>query len=159
MSGTPPSSSESATACVDNPTESWYFIGVMSTTGIKRSRQRERIYHVLRRTREHPTAEWIFERVREEMPKISLGTVYRNLHVLAKQGKVLELDFGEGTKRYDAFISPHYHFVCEKCGTVKDLEVPALDDVNDRIQELVPEQIHSHKLDFYGTCATCQSSS
>lgn len=131
----------------------------MSSPGIKRSRQRERIFHVLRRTREHPTAEWIFERVREEMPRISLGTVYRNLHVLAKQGMVRELDFGEGTKRYDAFLSPHYHFVCELCGSVKDLEVDPLEDVNQRIQLLVPEQIHTHKLDFYGTCSKCQSSS
>jgi Fur family peroxide stress response transcriptional regulator len=131
----------------------------MSSTGVKRSRQRERIYHVLRRTREHPTAEWIFERVREEMPKISLGTVYRNLHVLAKQGMVRELDFGEGTKRYDAFLSPHYHFVCEQCGTVKDLEVAPLEDVNERIQKVVADHIHAHKLDFYGTCASCQAAS
>lgn len=128
----------------------------MEIQGNKRSRQRERIYHVLKRTRDHPTAEWIFEHVRQEMPRISLGTVYRNLHVLARQGKVRELDFGEGTKRYDAFLGPHYHFVCEVCGTVRDLEVAPLNDVNDRIQEMVPEQIRSHRLDFYGTCSECQ---
>ena len=128
----------------------------MEIQGNKRSRQRERIYHALKRTRKHPTAEWLFERVRQEMPKISLGTVYRNLHVLAKQGKVRELDFGEGTKRYDAFLGPHYHFVCEVCGTVRDLEVPPMNDVNARIQELVPEQLRSHRLAFYGTCSECQ---
>jgi len=128
----------------------------MELHGNKRSRQREHIYHVLKHTREHPTAEWIFEQVRADMPKISLGTVYRNLHLLAKQGKVRELDFGEGTKRYDAFLGQHYHFVCEVCGTVRDLEVPPLADVNERIQTLVPERIHSHRLDFYGTCSECQ---
>ena len=131
----------------------------MSSTGIKRSRQREHIYQALRETREHPTAEWVFERVREAMPRISLGTVYRNLHVLTKQGKVRELDFGEGTKRYDACMAPHYHFMCEVCGEVKDLEIPALQDINDRIQQLVPERIREHKLDFYGTCTTCQRAS
>ena len=128
----------------------------MEIQGNKRSRQRDRIYHILKRARDHPTAEWIFEHVRQEMPRISLGTVYRNLHVLARQGKVRELDFGEGTKRYDAFLGPHYHFVCEVCGTVRDLEVPPLNDVNNRIQELVPEQIRFHRLDFYGTCSECQ---
>jgi Fe2+ or Zn2+ uptake regulation protein len=130
----------------------------MRITPTKRSKQRDRIYSVLRRTRTHPTAEWVFERVREEMPKISLGTVYRNLHVLKEQGKIQELDFGEGTKRYDAFLDPHYHFVCEVCGNVRDLEVPSLTDVNDRIQQHVPEEIRTHRLDFFGTCGECAKS-
>ena len=128
---------------------------MIQATATKRSRQRDRIYNVLRRTRSHPTAEWVFERVREELPKISLGTVYRNLHVLKEQGKIQELDFGEGLKRYDAFIDPHYHFVCEVCGIVRDLDVPSLTDVNDRIQELVAEEIRTHRLDFFGTCGSC----
>lgn len=130
---------------------------MMHGTVTKRSRQRDRIYNVLRRTRNHPTAEWVFERVREELPKISLGTVYRNLHVLKEQGKIQELDFGEGLKRYDAFVEPHYHFVCEVCGIVRDLDVPSFTDVNERVQKLVPEEIRTHRLDFFGTCDTCAS--
>ncbi len=129
----------------------------MHGNATKRSRQRDRIYNVLRRTRNHPTAEWVFERVREELPRISLGTVYRNLHVLKQQGKIQELDFGEGLKRYDAFIEPHYHFICEVCGIVHDLDVPSLSDVNDRVQQLVVEEIRTHRLDFFGTCTSCAS--
>jgi len=130
---------------------------MMHGTTTKRSKQRDRILNVLRRTRSHPTAEWVFERVREELPKISLGTVYRNLHVLREQGKIQELDFGEGLKRYDAFVEPHYHFVCDACGTVRDLDVPSFDDVNDRVRQLVADEVHTHRLDFFGTCGDCAS--
>lgn len=129
----------------------------MHLQGTKRSKQRERIYHVLRKTRAHPTAEWVHEKVREEMPRISLGTVYRNLHVLTQQGKIRELDFGEGTRRYDAFMGEHYHFVCEQCGNVKDLEIPQQKDLNERVRTFVPGEIRGHKLDFFGTCSDCLS--
>ena len=121
----------------------------------KRNRQRDRIYFVLRNTRSHPTAEWIHEQVRALMPKISLGTVYRNLDILARQGKILELDFGEGTHRYDAFTHEHYHFVCERCGVIKDLDVPPQTDLHDRVSPVVKGTIRTHRLDFFGTCEQC----
>jgi Fur family peroxide stress response transcriptional regulator len=123
--------------------------------GTKRSKQRERIFLTLKRTRQHPTAEWVYEQVREELPRISLGTVYRNLHVLKQQGKIQELDFGEGTRRYDAFTHEHYHFICEECGTVKDLEVPVQADINDRVKNIVAGVVRSHRLDYFGVCSDC----
>jgi len=92
------------------------------------------------------------------MPKISLGTVYRNLHILTQQGKIQELDFGEGTRRYDACIDEHYHFVCERCGTVKDLDIEPLPEINARFGTSVPGQIKSHRLDFFGLCSDCLQS-
>jgi Fur family peroxide stress response transcriptional regulator len=121
----------------------------------KRSKQREKIYQVLKRTRSHPTAEWVYEKVREQIPRVSLGTIYRNLHVLQEQGKILELDFGEGFSRYDAFVEPHYHFVCDSCGAVQDLEVPPQNDLHDRLRHMVKGMIRSHRLDFFGICSTC----
>lgn len=125
---------------------------VMTT---KRSKQRERILQVLRKTRTHPTAEWVYERVREQMPRISLGTVYRNLNILKQQGKIRELDFGESFRRYDAFVDEHYHFVCLQCGQVKDLDVPPQEDLNDRVKHAIPGTIQAHRLDFFGTCQEC----
>lgn len=127
----------------------------MQTLITKRSKQRERIFQTLRRTRSHPTAEWVFERVREQMPKISLGTVYRNLNILKQQGKIRELDFGESFRRYDAFVDEHYHFVCVQCGGVKDLDVPPQEDLNERVKGIVPGVVHTHRLDFFGTCSDC----
>ena len=123
--------------------------------GTKRSKQREKIFYALKATRSHPTAEWVYEQVRGELPKISLGTVYRNLHVLKQQGKILELDFGEGTRRYDAFTHDHYHFICEQCGSVRDLDIPQQADINERANGSVPGKVHSHRLDFFGVCTDC----
>ncbi|MBM4161967.1 MAG: transcriptional repressor [Ignavibacteria bacterium] len=127
----------------------------MQALGTKRSRQREKIFQVLARTTSHPTAEWLYERVREQIPRISLGTVYRNLHILKDQGKIRELDFGEGLRRYDATIEQHYHFVCERCGRVRDLDITPLEDLHPRVQPHVPGTIRAHKLDFYGICTDC----
>lgn len=124
----------------------------------KRSRQRDRIYQFLKRTETHPTAEAIFQAVRDTMPSISLGTVYRNLIILSKQGKIKELDFGEGLKRYDAMVKDHYHFYCESCGKVSDIMASPFNDLNDRIQDRFDGKIHSHKLDFSGVCAECTRS-
>lgn len=127
----------------------------MLTQATKRSKQREKIFQVLKRTSSHPTAEWIYERVKEQMPRISLGTVYRNLHILKSQGKIRELDFGEGLHRYDSMVQDHYHFVCEHCGQVADLDVPPQPDLHDRVRTSVAGEIRSHRLDFYGVCLDC----
>jgi len=62
----------------------------------RKSRQRDRILEVLRQTQSHPTAKWLFDRVRKQFPNLSLGTVYRNLGILVKQGLVSRLEFGSG---------------------------------------------------------------
>jgi Fur family transcriptional regulator, peroxide stress response regulator len=131
----------------------------MQATGSKRSRQREKIHQVLKRTVSHPTAEWVYEQVRSQIPHISLGTVYRNLHILTAQGKIQELDFGEGLHRYDATVDLHYHFVCERCGNVKDLDLPPQQDIHDRVRNIVPGTVTGHRLDFFGVCTDCLSKS
>jgi Fur family peroxide stress response transcriptional regulator len=131
----------------------------MQAVGTKRSRQREKIYQVLKKTVTHPTAEWVYEQVRSQIPRVSLGTVYRNLHILTAQGKIRELDFGEGLHRYDAAVDQHYHFVCERCGVVRDLEVPLQQDLHDRVRDVVPGNITGHRLDFFGVCTDCLSKS
>lgn len=121
----------------------------------KRSKQREKIFQTVRRTQSHPTAEWVFEEVRQQMPRISLGTVYRNLGILKQQGRILELDFGGASRRYDAFVGEHYHFFCNECRKVLDLELPPQVDLNDRARMFVPGVVQSHRLDFFGTCSDC----
>ena len=81
----------------------------------RKSRQRDRILEVLRATKSHPTAKWVFDKVRKQFPNLSLGTVYRNLGILVKQGLVSKLDFGSSYDRFEAKTLPHHHFVCEIC--------------------------------------------
>lgn len=85
------------------------------------SKQREQILAILRSTKCHPDAEWIYFKVKEIMPKISLGTVYRNLKELVDSGIIDSVETEQKVIRYDADTSPHAHFICEKCGEVKDI--------------------------------------
>lgn len=85
------------------------------------SRQREAVLNVLCKTTCHPTAAWIYERVREEIPNISLGTVYRNLSGLAEDGTIKKLSFGDASVHFDGDVSGHSHFYCEHCGEITDI--------------------------------------
>ncbi|MBI2288549.1 MAG: transcriptional repressor, partial [Chloroflexi bacterium] len=85
---------------------------------LKRSRQKEAILKVLSSTTSHPTASWIYDEVRKEMPGISLGTVYRNLRLLQARGEILRLDIAGDCRRFDANTNDHYHGRCDCCGQV-----------------------------------------
>ena len=88
---------------------------------LRHSRQRELISEYLMSACDHPSAEMIFEALREKMPNLSLGTVYRNLKLLEEQGSIRKVTTYQNTDRYDARSDDHAHFVCSRCGCVKDL--------------------------------------
>lgn len=88
---------------------------------LKYSRQREAIKNYLAGRKDHPTADMVYTAIREVYPNISLGTVYRNLTLLAKQGEISKISCGENSDRFDIRTDPHYHFICETCGRVEDL--------------------------------------
>lgn len=87
----------------------------------KYSRQREAILNVLYSTDTHPTANRVYEKVRETIPNISLGTVYRNLAGLSETGEIISLSVGDGYERFDRNNAPHAHFYCKKCGKITDI--------------------------------------
>jgi Fur family peroxide stress response transcriptional regulator len=122
---------------------------------LKYSRQRESIKACLAARRDHPTADTIYAAIREEFPNISLGTVYRNLNLLVELGEIQKLTCGDGADHFDADTSPHYHFVCNKCGQVYDLPLEPLEDINERAQKHTNGRIETHKIYFYGTCKNC----
>lgn len=121
----------------------------------RRSRQRERILELLRSTGRHPTADWIYEQLKKEFPNLSMGTVYRNLNVLLEQKLVRKIDFGSTFDRFDANVGQHYHFVCERCGAIIDLELPFDDSLNGRVNAATPFKARSHRIEFYGLCDRC----
>ena len=84
---------------------------------LKYSRQREAIKNYLEGRKDHPTADMVYTAIREVYPNISLGTVYRNLTLLAKQGEISKISCGETSDRFDIRTDPHYHFICEKMRT------------------------------------------
>ena len=124
---------------------------------VKHSKQREMIYAFLKTRKDHPTADVVYENVRIERPNISLGTVYRNLTLLTDLGQIQRLRVGDGTDHFDADISPHYHFICSKCGAVIDLEMDSIEDILDTAGENFDGTIEGHVTYFYGLCGNCKN--
>jgi Fe2+ or Zn2+ uptake regulation protein len=126
-------------------------------TAMKRkTKQRELILKVVRGTRTHPTADWIYNEVRKEIPNISLGTVYRNLRLLCQSGEVLELDMCGTLSRFDGRTDNHYHFRCLKCGRVFDLDEPVDEGLNKRVADRTGFEVQCHRLEFRGLCLDCK---
>ena len=123
--------------------------------GLKYSRQREAVLTYLRSTKSHPTAEMIYLKIREEFPRISLGTVYRNLNLLAEQGDILRLNCGDGLEHFDATVEPHNHFICRECGAILDLEMSSIDRIDRVADENFSGKIEGHEIYFYGKCNKC----
>lgn len=122
----------------------------------KRSKQRDAIIAFLMTRKDHPTADTIFMNIKKEFPNVSLGTVYRNLALLSERGEILKLSYDGGADRYDATVDPHYHFVCQKCGRVIDLEMDSLDQqVKDAANANFPGQIDQSVIYFKGICEEC----
>ena len=116
------------------------------------SHQRERIYQAVRSSHAHPTAEAVYSQLKPEMPRLSLGTVYRNLRQMAAEGRLAEVD--GPVARFDACLTPHTHFRCTGCGAVMDLELP-YDPALDREAAGDGWIITGHELVFNGICPAC----
>jgi len=121
------------------------------------TRQKQVVYDVLCSTKSHPTAEWIYSEARKQIPNIGLGTIYRNLQVLLEEGKIRELNYGKSQSRFDGDPSPHYHFVCEKCGRVMDFDSDVM-PVPEEVLMHAPGQVKYHRLECYGICEECLAS-
>lgn len=122
------------------------------------SYQRELIYKMVRDSRSHPTAEMVYQWLKPDNPHLSLGTVYRNLNLLAEEGLLIRMPFP--VERYDACTIPHSHLRCEKCGGVEDLELAYDKAVDDAAALASPDaEIRRHDLVFYGLCACCRAGS
>ena len=122
------------------------------------SKQREAILEVLRSTDTHPTANWIYEKVREKIPNISLGTVYRNLNLLSENGTILKISLEDDSAHFDGFTHQHLHFFCNKCRSLKDIE-PKEEDMKSFIKiasKYFDGDIESQVSVFYGTCGECK---
>ncbi len=122
--------------------------------GKRYSRQRELIFDAVCGTDQHPTAEMVYHWLKPKNPNLSLGTVYRNLNLLAEEGVLVRMPFP--VERYDANVVPHTHFRCKSCGGVFDLELaydPGLDQA--AAAEEPGFQIENHDLIFSGLCPEC----
>ena len=123
----------------------------------KRSKQREAILAVLKGTKIHPTADWVYNEVRKEIPNISLGTVYRNLAKLAEDKTIIKLGIGTGVEHFDACIKQHYHAVCTVCGAISDIDAQPLIELNNWAAKQFNGEIYEHSAVFFGKCEKCKN--
>ena len=122
------------------------------------SKKRTAIYAALLETDTHPTAEWLYRRLKPEYPDLSLGTVYRNLARFKEDGEVVSVGVVGGQERFDANTEPHPHFVCSRCGGVYDLHGLERDEALDaRVEEHFGHRVDSHDLIFHGVCRHCRA--
>ena len=118
--------------------------------------QRRAIMTVLRGSKSHPTADEVYDEVKKVMPRISRGTVYRNLHLLRERGDIAELDLSGAITRYEGTKESHYHFVCERCGKVFDLDMPVRHELDRELEERTGCEVSFHQLEFRGLCRDCR---
>ena len=120
--------------------------------------QRRIILEELMSLRTHPTAQEIHAIVRRQLPRISLGTVYRNLDVLCSQRLALKIATERGTQnRFDGNVAPHTHVHCQDCGILVDLPVVLQGELEERAAQESGFRILGHRLEFVGICPVCQS--
>lgn len=122
----------------------------------RNTRQRKVILEELRKLSSHPTAAGLYEIVRRRLPRISLGTVYRNLELLAGMGVIRKLELGGGEARFDGNLQAHDHVRCVRCGRVDDVESLPLDLSQARHDDLSGYRIIGHRLELLGVCPRCR---
>ena len=118
------------------------------------SKQKKLIYGIVLATMSHPTADWVYEKARQKMPRISLGTVYRNLKLLTAEGLLLEISTARGPVRYDANVSRHSHLRCVQCDRLED--VPESEMVLEPKSRLRKFKILEYRVELIGICPTCR---
>jgi Fe2+ or Zn2+ uptake regulation protein len=133
----------------------------MSTTTIpdrRTTKQRTVILDIVRASRAHPDAEEVYRLARRRVKSLSLGTVYRNLKLLAEEGLIREIQLNGKSLRFDGMLEEHEHFLCSQCHRIIDLprslDVHALHSSNPALRGF---EIRDYRLDIYGTCSTCAS--
>ncbi len=116
------------------------------------SRQRELVREIIKGRCDHPTADMIYSSCREVDQNISLGTVYRNLKLLADEGDILTIETEDKRLHYDGDITRHSHFICQNCGKIIDLFRPAK---TPKELEQLGLMVREEKCVYYGLCAEC----
>lgn len=132
---------------------------MLKKSNLRMTQQRKIILEELRKVDTHPSADEVYEMVRQRLPRISLGTVYRNLEILSKTGVIQKLEPGCTLKRFDGNPQDHYHIRCMQCDRVVDAHF----DIDLKLPREVCEasnfKIIAHKLEFIGLCSACSVSS
>jgi Fur family peroxide stress response transcriptional regulator len=126
--------------------------------GLRVTPQRQCIFRLLEGNDRHPSAEWVHQQARSEMPTISLKTVYQTLNDLASMGEIQVLDLGTGSARFDPNVGHHHHLVCDRCGRTQDVHVD-VSSLKLARRERRDFSVGSAEVVFRGVCSSCSTTS
>ncbi|MBW1820753.1 MAG: transcriptional repressor [Deltaproteobacteria bacterium] len=129
--------------------------GLHKEKNLRMTRQRRVILEELQSKNNHPSADELYERVRVHLPRISLGTIYRNLEILCELEQIQKLSLSGSLKRYDGNPLKHYHIRCVRCNRVDDAPIAPMNQLEDEIYEATVFEIIGHNLEFVGFCPEC----
>jgi Fe2+ or Zn2+ uptake regulation protein len=132
-------------------------IVLLKAHNLRTTRQRKVILEELRKVSTHPSADEIYEMVRRRLPRISLGTVYRNLEILSDLGEIQKLEQGGSLKRFDGNPKNHYHVRCLGCNRVDDASARLMGGIDRKMQACTNYEIVGHRLEFIGYCPQCSN--
>jgi len=130
-----------------------------SSQKFKLTSQRVAIIEYLNRSNFHPTADEVFRAARKKLPRISLGTVYRNLEFLAENGLIRKNEQSGGQRRYEGNLEKHYHLKCTTCGRLEDAPIKPLESLEKALRGLSDYKILNCLVEFEGLCPDCQARS
>jgi len=128
---------------------------LLKQKNLRMTQQRKVILEELQAMDNHPSADEIYEKVRSRLPRISLGTVYRNLEVLSELGEIQKLELSGALKRFDWDTQKHYHIRCLNCSRVDDAPIAPLNQLENELYEATVFEIVGHNLEFTGLCPAC----
>lgn len=131
------------------------FESVCRQIGLRLTHQRREIYRLLLNADDHPSAETLYERLRQEMPTISLDTVYRNLHILEAHDLIVRVPTGKSQARFEARRIKHHHLMCSRCGEITDMQWETFD--NSELPDYASSwgQVTEKQITLTGVCNKC----
>jgi Fur family peroxide stress response transcriptional regulator len=130
-------------------------IETLRKNGYKATTQRIAICRFALQSRDHPTAQRIYDEVRKVHPTVSLATVYKTLQILTEHDLIQELDLPQSQARFDSYVEPHINLVCMRCGKIQDFKDNAAQEMVERVTKKEQFTRTGQRLDIYGMCKTC----
>jgi Fur family peroxide stress response transcriptional regulator len=132
-------------------------IETLRKKGYKATPQRIAICRFALGSRDHPSAQRIYDEVKKIHPTVTLATVYKTLRILTEQGLIQELDLPESQARFDSYVEPHINLVCLQCGRIQDFDDNAAREIVERVTAKAEFTRTGQRIDIYGVCKTCRS--
>jgi Fe2+ or Zn2+ uptake regulation protein len=128
----------------------------LSSGGLHFTEQRAAVFAYLSSVDHHPTAEEVYLSVKQQLPKVSLATIYKNLEALIEAGAASKFTYGDGRARYDIRTDHHHHLRCVQCGNMWDLEPGEGSEWLTRLRPQAGFQVTDYRLEILGRCRACQ---